>query len=69
MIRKPIWCKCRKHSWTRRSLLSAWENNRPVRCPEPQCNREISVDDVEVLLQQIGVLNLEEDDEIEDVEG
>lgn len=65
MIKKPIWCKCRKHSWTRRSLLWSWENNKPVSCPEPQCKREITVDAIEELLQQIGVLNLEDELDIE----
>lgn len=63
MIKKPIWCKCRKHAWTRRTLLSAWESNKPVRCPEPKCNREITVDTVEELLKQIGVLDLGEEEE------
>ncbi len=57
-IRKPVWCTCKGHSWTRRQLLSAWENNRPVTCPEANCRREIAVDDIEILLKKINILDL-----------
>ena len=57
-IRKPVWCTCKGHSWTRRQLLAAWENDRPVTCPEPACGREIAVDDIEDLLTKINILDL-----------
>jgi len=64
MIRKPIWCKCRRHSWTRRQLISAWEGGNSIRCPEPECTREIEVEAIEALLKKIGALDLDESDDL-----
>jgi hypothetical protein len=56
MLTKPIWCKCKKHSWTRRQLYSAWEKDRDIRCPTPDCGREIPLETIEALLIQIGMI-------------
>ena len=56
MVAKPIWCKCRGHSWTRRQLYYAWERHRSIRCPAPECEREISVETMEALLIQLGMV-------------
>ena len=69
MVLKPIWCKCEKTSWTRRQLYNAWVANREIRCPEPSCQREISLDDIEDLLVDLGMLNLDDDDDIEEMES
>ena len=53
---KPIWCKCGGHSWTRRQLYAAWEKDRNVVCPAPDCLREIPVETVEDLLIQVGLV-------------
>lgn len=59
-VRKPIWCKCHKSSWTRRQLLAAWENAQPITCDEPTCGRQIDVAAIQQLLEGIGVLKLED---------
>jgi hypothetical protein len=56
MLRKPIWCKCKKHSWTRRQLYAAWEKGRDVMCPDPTCQRTIPVETVETLLVDLGMV-------------
>jgi hypothetical protein len=61
MVAKPIWCKCKNHSWTRRQLYAAWEKDRPVRCPAPECQREIPVETVEALLIQLGMVTPDEE--------
>lgn len=60
MLTKPIWCKCKKHSWTRRQLYAAWEKNRGVRCPDPGCQREIPLETVETLLIELGMVTPDE---------
>ena len=56
MVAKPIWCKCKGHSWTRRQLYAAWEKDRSVRCPAPDCQREIPLETVSTLLIQLGLV-------------
>ncbi len=56
MVRKPIWCKCKKHSWTRRQLYAAWEKDRDIRCPDPGCHRMIPVETVETMLIDLGLV-------------
>jgi hypothetical protein len=60
-IQKPIWCKCGGHSWTRKQLYSAWENDKPIQCPDPACQREISVEIIEELLKRIGMIRLDDE--------
>lgn len=59
---KPIWCKCKGHSWTRKQLYAAWENGVPVICPAPGCDRTITVDVIEQMLQKIGMVTLQDSD-------
>ena len=61
MLAKPIWCKCKKHSWTRRQLYASWEKNRSIRCPIPDCEREIPMETVEALLIQVGMVTPDEE--------
>ena len=56
MPTKPIWCKCGKHSWTRRQLYSAWERGKDIRCPDLDCDQTIPVETVETLLIDIGLV-------------
>ena len=56
MLSKPIWCKCNKHSWTRRQLYAAWERDRDIRCPDPDCQRVIPVETIEKLLVRLGMV-------------
>jgi len=56
MLSKPIWCKCKKHSWTRRQLYASWEKGRDVQCPDPGCQRVIPVETVEILLIDLGMV-------------
>jgi len=57
MLSKPVWCKrCNRHSWTRRQLYAAWESDRSIRCPVPDCQSEISLETIETLLIQIGMV-------------
>jgi hypothetical protein len=56
MLSKPIWCKCKKHSWTRRQLYAAWEKGRDIRCPSPGCERAIPVETIERLLIDLGMV-------------
>jgi len=60
MLTKPIWCKCKKHSWTRRQLYAAWERGKDIRCPNPECDRSIPVETVEELLIEMGLVPDEE---------
>lgn len=69
MVAKPIWCKCKNHSWTRRQLYAAWEKDRPVFCPAPDCQREIPVETVEALLIQLGMVIPDEDPTNPDSQG
>jgi len=69
MVAKPIWCKCKNHSWTRRQLYAAWEKDRPVMCPAPDCQREIPVETVETLLIQLGMVIPDEDPTNPDFQG
>lgn len=62
MVHGPIWCKCKKHSWTRNALKWAWEQENTVRCSNTECGREIEPHVLEELLQRIGVLSLEQGD-------
>lgn len=72
-MRKLIWCKCEQHSWTRRQMRMAWENNNSLRCPESTCGREIPMETIEELLTNLGVLQLdmspEEVERAEKIEG
>lgn len=62
-MRKPIRCKgCLRHSWTRRKLLTAWENSASVRCPEPDCGHELTVEEIDAFLKKIDVLQLADPD-------
>ena len=63
MLRKPIWCKCKRHSWTRRQLYSAWEKGRDLRCPDPGCERTIPGETIEALLIQLGMVTEDSTDE------
>jgi hypothetical protein len=63
MVAKPIWCKCKEHSWTRRQLYFAWERDRSVRCPAPTCQREIPLETIETLLIQLGMVTPDDEDE------
>jgi len=60
MVRSPIWCQCKKHSWTRSHLRWAWEHEVTIRCSNTECEREIEPGRIEELLQEIGVLSLDE---------
>jgi hypothetical protein len=60
MVHGPIWCKCKKQSWTRSHLKWAWEQETTVRCSNTECGREIEPHVLEELLQRIGVLHLEQ---------
>ncbi len=62
MVHGPIWCKCKKQSWTRNQLKWAWEQENTVRCENGECGREIEPHVLEELLQRIGVLHLDEGD-------
>ena len=68
MLRQPIWCKCKKHSWTRRQLYAAWEKDRDIRCPDPACQREIPLETIETLLIGLGMVTPDEvsNEEVED---
>ena len=59
-MQKPIWCKCRQHSWTRRQLYVAWVADRYLRCPEPTCGRDITLEAIESLLVDLGMVNLDD---------
>lgn len=63
MLTKPIWCKCNKHSWTRRHLYAAWEKDRDLRCPNPDCQRSIPVETIEELLIQLGMVHPDDEEE------
>jgi len=65
MIAKPVWCaKCKKHSWTRRQLLAAWERDKSLVCPEPSCAHEALPSTIEEALKREGILDLEEEEDI-----
>jgi len=66
MVLGPIWCKCKKHSWTRSALKWAWEQENTVRCSNTECGREIEPHVLEDLLQRIGVLHLDGGDKEEE---
>lgn len=68
MLTKPIWCDCRKHSWTRRQFYSAWERSRALRCPDPDCQRDITLESIEEHLIEQGLVNDESSTE-EAVDG
>ena len=59
MVHSPIWCKCKKQSWTRSYLRQCWEREVAARCTNTDCEREIEPDVIEELLQRIGVLDIE----------
>lgn len=61
MVAKPIWCKCKQHSWTRRQLYAAWERDQSTRCPAPECQREIPLETIEQLLIQLKMISPSED--------
>lgn len=61
MLSKPIWCKCNKHSWTRRQLYAAWEKGRDIRCPSPDCQLAIAVETIETLLIDLGMVIPDDD--------
>lgn len=58
-MKQPIWCRCNKHSWTRRQLYNAWLADRSVRCPETECGREISIERIEELLVSFGMVKID----------
>ena len=63
MIVKPVWCgNCKRHSWTRRQLLAAWERDKTLTCPEPDCGHQVLPGVVKAALQKEGILDLEEED-------
>jgi len=64
MVMKPVWCKCGRHSWTRRQLYAAWERDQGLRCPDPDCGRDVPLDTIEELLIRIGMVT--EDDPTDD---
>lgn len=66
MVARPIWCKCSGHSWTRRQLYAAWEQNQSVRCPDPDCEREIPLETIEQLLVQLKMISPPEDIPLDD---
>ena len=57
MVLKPIWCKCRKQSWTRRQLYSAWERGGALICNNPECQRVIPEHILKELLIKIGMIS------------
>jgi hypothetical protein len=64
MVQRPIWCtECHKHSWTRKQLYNAWVNDKPIRCPEPTCNRVIPTEEIEALLEELGLVKPDEEAE------
>ena len=73
-MKKPIWCKCRKQLWQRTHLKAAVENNRTLRCPVPECQRELAPELIEELLLKLKEIEYElpegyeEADDPEDVE-
>lgn len=63
-MRKPVWCGgCKRHAWTRQQILSAWMSDIALRCPEPDCEREVSTEILEEALRREGMLNTEDDDD------
>ncbi len=65
MITRPVWCgKCKRHSWTRRQLLSAWERNKTLTCPEPTCRHEVEPSVIESALKREGILDLEDEEDV-----
>lgn len=69
MVRSPIWCKCKRHSWTRSALKWAWEQEVTLKCSNTECAREIEPERIEELLTGIGELLLDDQDESDASEG
>ena len=69
MVRTPIWCRCKKHSWTRSEFRRAWENDMILRCSNDACEHEVGPERMQELLTEIGELLLEPKVESDGPEG
>ena len=65
-VQGPIWCQCKQHSWTRRQLRTAWEAERSLYCPNVECKREITLQEIYAVLVRAGILPEDEGIEKDD---
>jgi len=61
-VQGPVWCLCKRHSWTRKQLLSAWEAGRSLYCPDVACSREIVLESIRTILLRLKLIPEEEEE-------